>query len=67
MKLGAVSLCDAERVASEIRGFLREEWDIAHAPWKPRRTDAVRNKSWVSGSDMDSRKADQNRLGDEVP
>jgi cobalt-zinc-cadmium efflux system protein len=31
MKLGAVSLCDAERVASEIRGFLREEWDIAHA------------------------------------
>jgi cobalt-zinc-cadmium efflux system protein len=30
MKLGAVSLCDAERVASEIRGFLREEWDIAH-------------------------------------
>jgi cobalt-zinc-cadmium efflux system protein len=31
MKLGAVSLCDAERVASEIRGYLREEWDIAHA------------------------------------
>lgn len=31
MKLGAVSVCNAERVASEIRGFLREEWDIAHA------------------------------------
>jgi cobalt-zinc-cadmium efflux system protein len=31
MKLGAVSVCDAERVASEIRGFLREEWDITHA------------------------------------
>ena len=30
MKLGAVSVCDAEIVASEIRGFLREEWDIAH-------------------------------------
>jgi cobalt-zinc-cadmium efflux system protein len=31
MKLGVVSLCDAERVASEIRGFLSKEWDIAHA------------------------------------
>ncbi|MGA2263560.1 MAG: cation transporter, partial [Acidobacteriota bacterium] len=31
MKLGAVSVCDAERVATEIRGFLHEEWDIAHA------------------------------------
>jgi cobalt-zinc-cadmium efflux system protein len=31
MKLGAVSVCDAERVASEIRVFLREKWDIAHA------------------------------------
>ena len=31
MKLGVVTVYDAERVASEIRGFLREEWDIAHA------------------------------------
>jgi cobalt-zinc-cadmium efflux system protein len=31
MKLGPVSVCDAERIASEIRGFLQKEWGIAHA------------------------------------
>jgi cobalt-zinc-cadmium efflux system protein len=31
MKLGPLSVCDAERIASEIRGFLHKEWGISHA------------------------------------
>jgi cobalt-zinc-cadmium efflux system protein len=31
MKLGPLSVGDAERIASEIRGFLHKEWGITHA------------------------------------
>jgi cobalt-zinc-cadmium efflux system protein len=31
MKVGAVSVFDAEQIASEIRGFLHREWGVTHA------------------------------------